>query len=132
MRQQSGSRQAAINRPDRRRHLHNALAAPAAELRPYMANHLEPGRHILQHLAHVLADALHGRATVGAGRFRRVDHRLARQVLGQRLAHRFARSCRPRHRRRLRRADLELVHDQLELFDARAKLLRGATELQAA
>ncbi len=97
-----------------------------------MANHLEPGRHILQHFGHVLADPLHGCAAVGAGRIRRMDDRLARQVLGQRLADRFARRCRRRHRSRLRRADLELADEQLELLDALGELLGGATELHAA
>ena len=97
-----------------------------------MANHFEPRRHILQHFGHVLADPLHGCAAVGAGHLRRVDDRLARQVLGQRLADRFARRCRRRHGCRLRRADLELVYEQLELLDALGELLGGATELHAA
>jgi hypothetical protein len=132
MRQQCGPRQAAVNRPDRRGHLRNPLTACATELRPDMANHLEPGRHILQHFRHVLADPLHGCAAVGAGRIRRMDDRLARQVLGQRLADRLARRQRRRHQSRLRRADLELAYQQLELLDALRELLRGATELHAA
>ena len=44
-------------------------------------------------ISDVLADPLHGGATVRAGRVRRVDHRLPRQMRGQRLADRFACRC---------------------------------------
>ena len=95
-----------------------------------MADHLEPRRHVLEHLAHVLAEDLQLAAALGAVARRLMDLLLARQVLGQRPAHRLhaldpggcgARQC--------RFARLEILERELELGDLRIELLRGAPEL---
>src|SRR5690606_14370621 len=112
-------------------------AASATELRPYVAQHLPVRRHVLEHLGDVLADAAHLRAALRAARFGFVQQRLARQMLGQRLARR----CLPRRgsgaacwrgtlRVDLRATRFELLNDELELIDARQPL-RGAAELHA-
>ena len=83
MGQQPG-REAAVDRSNRRRHLHDPLAAPAAQLRStwritlnragtYSASRIRPRRGAASSCRS--PDRWH----------RRVDHRLARQMLGQRL-----------------------------------------------
>ena len=48
-----------------------------------MANDSKAGRHVLQHIAHVLAQARPRAAAVGAGRlFGKMFLHVARQVLG--------------------------------------------------
>ena len=56
VREQSRSGQAARDRPRGCCHLHDALAAGAAELRPHMPHHLEVLRHVLQDFADILTD----------------------------------------------------------------------------
>ena len=131
MRQQARPGDSPINRSDRCGHLHDALAARTAQLGSHLANHLEARRHILQHLGHVLANALHRGGALRTGGIGHVDHRLARQVLGQGLAHRFASGRSRRCRCLLGNARLKVLDDQFELLDSCGELLRRATELHA-
>ena len=55
--QQTRARDAARDRPARRRGLEDALATGACQLRSHGADHLEACRHVLQVLGHVRADA---------------------------------------------------------------------------
>jgi hypothetical protein len=106
-----------------------------------MLDHLPLPRHRFQRLGHVLAQLVQHAAAAWAGRRHRIDHALARQMLGQRPAGRLA----PRkglHALRRRLVDrrrrlglglilLELEQLQLELVEQRAAL-RRLTELRAA
>ena len=74
-----------------RRRLADRLAGPAGELLAHMLDHLPLARNELQRLGHVLADLAQCRpAAARAGRGRRIDDPLARQMLGQRTARRPA------------------------------------------
>ena len=119
--------------------LHDALAAAAAELGPNMADHLEPGRDLLQDLSDVLAElAEPGAAAARADRTRIMHDLLARQMIGQWPAYRLTplaarliggtlyRRCRPH-----RFTFLEILEQQFELLDPGIELLRGASELHA-
>ena len=53
--QEPGTGQAALDRPVRRRLLHDAIASRAAQLRAYGADYLEAGRDVFQSLGHILA-----------------------------------------------------------------------------
>jgi hypothetical protein len=55
MGQQAGSGKSAVDRPARRRGLHNHVAAGAAHLGTHMADDLEAGWDILQHLGDIFA-----------------------------------------------------------------------------
>ncbi len=91
MRQQPRSGQATIDRAARRRLLHDAVAAAAAQLRPHLADHLEVRRHVLEHLGDVFAELPQRAAAIGAGfLLRRDGSDFARQVLGQRPPRRLA------------------------------------------
>ena len=60
------------------------------EATPDKADHLEPSRDFLQHLGHVLAKASELAAVAAAAHhLRLMHHGLARQMVGQRLAHRL-------------------------------------------
>ena len=95
MRQQARPGAAARDRVRRRRRLGDRLAAPARELLAHVLDHLPLARHQLQRLGHVLAQLVQGAAAARAGRRRRIDHALARQMLGQRPARRLAPRRRP-------------------------------------
>jgi hypothetical protein len=56
MRQQARTSQSARNRPARCRSLHDPFAAPTTQLGAHMADYLEAGRHVLQHLGNVFAE----------------------------------------------------------------------------
>ena len=56
-----------------------------------MADHLEGGWNIIQHLGHFLAQPAQNAAALRAGTGRRMDDLLAWQVIGQRPANRFRR-----------------------------------------
>ena len=58
MRQSAGPANAALDGPRRRWSFDYALAGRASELGPHMANHLEALWHVLQLLAHILAEVL--------------------------------------------------------------------------
>ena len=80
---------ATLDRQGGRRRLDDGLAGPAGIARPDMADHLQPGRDLLQHLGHVLTEAGQARgigAAAVAGKDGFVQHRLTRQVLRQRSA----------------------------------------------
>jgi hypothetical protein len=83
VREESGSGQAAIDRPRRSRLLHNALAAHTGQFRPHMADHFEARRDVVKNLGEVLADLAHRATTVGTGTRRSVHQRFAREMLGQ-------------------------------------------------
>ena len=139
MRQQPRPGASAGDRVRRRRRLGDLLAAPARVLLAHMLDHLPLPRHQLQRLGHVLAQLVQRTAAARAGRGHRVDHALARQMLGQRPARRLA----PRerlHRHALRRGDLfrrlrlglillQLEQLQLELIQQRPSLRRLAEPL---
>ena len=62
---QARPRPTALDRQGWHRRLHDCLAGTAAQLRANMADYLEAGRHVFQHLALILPDpAEHGVATV--------------------------------------------------------------------
>ena len=91
VRDQARPRPAAFDRQRRHRRLHNGLAGAAAQLRAEMADHLEAGGDVFEHLALVLADPAEGRtaaARAAAGRF--VGDGLTWQVIRQWLADRLA------------------------------------------
>jgi hypothetical protein len=90
LREQARSGPAAFDRQARHRRLHDRLASATAQLRADMADHLEAGGDVFEHLALVLADAAeHGAAAARAGAGCLVGDDLARQVWRQRLANRL-------------------------------------------
>jgi predicted nucleic acid-binding protein len=85
--EQRRRREAAGDRPLRRRHLRHGAAGPAGVFRPDDAQHAELRRHPVQYLGLALADAVHRAAAARAGLARYVElDLLARQMAGQRLA----------------------------------------------
>ena len=78
------------DRVRRRRRLGDRLARAARELLAHMLDHLPLPRDHLQRLGHVLAQLVQSAAAARAGRGRRIDHALARQVIRQRPARRLA------------------------------------------
>ncbi len=123
---------------DRRGRLDDRLARAAAEARAHVPDNLQPGGHALEHLGHVLAKFRQAGATAaGAGVTRMMDHLLARQVVGQRTAHRLlalGQARDPGCRRRCgsgprRFALFEIFEQQLELRDLGGELLRRTPEL---
>ena len=102
LRQQRRSGASARDRMRGRRRLGDRLAGPAGELLAHVLDHLPLARHHLQRLGHVLAQLAQRAAAARAGRRRRIDDALARQMLGQRPARRLAsaRSRAPGQRRR--------------------------------
>jgi hypothetical protein len=84
LRQQRRRRQAAFDRPRRRRQLHDLGAVAAGKLRTDVAQDTEVTRYIVQLLGDVLAERAHRAAAVRAGAARRRVHDdLARQVRRQ-------------------------------------------------
>jgi hypothetical protein len=134
-----GAGPALLDRQVGRRRLQYPLARPAAQLGPDMADHLEPSRDLLQDLGHVLAQLGEVRAAAaGADRTRMVHDLLARQMIGQRPAHRLApfatwpiRSVLCSRRRARCFAFLQILQHQLELPDLAVELLRRAAKLHA-
>ena len=140
MRQQPRPGASARDRMRRRRRLGDRLAAPAGELLAHMLDHLPLARHQLQRLGHVLAELVQRAAAARAGRGRRIDHALARQMLGQRPARRLAPRRRPARPALVRLGDLRrrlglglrpppARQLQLELVEQRAALRRLAEPL---
>lgn len=137
---------ATLDRQGRHRRLHDRLARPAAQLRSDMTDDLEGGRHVLEHLALVLAQlAERGTAAARTSVGGRVHHHLARQVLGQRPAGRrlpwatgggklprIDNASRLGTCPALGLAFLEIADQQLELLDVTVELLREAAEPGAA
>ena len=80
----------ARDRVRRRRRLSDRFAGSARELLAHVLDHLPLARDQLQRLGHVLAQLVQNAAAAWAGRGRRIDHTLARQVLRQRPARRLA------------------------------------------
>ena len=120
--------------------LADRFAGPAGELLAHVLDHLPLARNELQRLGHVLADLAQCRAAAArAGRGRRIDDPLARQMLGQRPAsrpapferrHRHLLARRRGHLRRrlgLRGIRLQIGQLQLELIEQRTTL-RGLAE----
>ena len=148
LREQARSGPAAFDRQARHRRLHDRLASATAQLRADMADHLEAGGDVFEHLALVLADAAeHGAAAARAGAGCLVGDGLARQVWRQRLADRlFAfppldRLARCPARRRIAGGvarlgstgiRFEFADQQFELLDRVVELLGGAAEARAA
>ena len=88
-RQQARAGPAARNHMERRRRLADFLAVAAGELFADMLDHLPLPRNDLQRLGDVLAQFAQPRAAAAqAGRRCRLDHPLARQMLGEGLARR--------------------------------------------
>jgi len=124
------------DRVRRRRRLGDLLAAPARVLLAHVLDHLPLPRHQLQRLGHVLPELVQNPATARAGYRHRIDHALARQMLGQRPTGRLA-PLERRHRHALWHSDffrrlrlslrlLQLEQLQLELVEQRAALRRLA------
>ena len=148
MRDQARSRAATLDRQRRHRCLHDRLAGAAAQLRADVADHLEAGGDVFQHLALVLPDAAErGAAAAGAGAGGFVGDGLARQMIGQRRAHRRL-ACRgtggrpdigPGGRLGTVGAGIlsggigfEFADQKFELLDVAIQLLRRAAEACAA
>ena len=88
-RQQAGAGPAAGDDMERRRRLADRLAVAAGELLAHVLDHLPLPRDHLQRLGDVLAQLAQPRAAAArAGGRRRLDHPLARQMLGEGLARR--------------------------------------------
>ena len=90
MRQQTRAGQATIDGTCWRRRLHDAVAGHAAQLRPYVADHLKGSPYVLQDLGCVFAKLAEPAPAIGAGLMSRgVRMDLTRQMLGQRTAERL-------------------------------------------
>jgi len=84
MREQTRSRQSAIDRPRWCGCLHDAVASIAAQLRTHMPDDLEAGPHVLQHLGDVFAELAEPATAVGASVVLwHVRMNFAREMLGQ-------------------------------------------------
>ena len=144
LREQAGAGPAAFDRQTGHRRLHDRLASATAQLRADVADHLEAGGHVFQHLALVLADAAEHRAAAArAGAGCLMGDGLARQVWRQRLADRMlafppldglpgvsiAGSVARLDGTGVR---FEFADQQLKLLDRVVELLGGAAEARAA
>ena len=124
--------QPALDRPRRRRHLRDAVALHAGQLRAHVPDHPEAPRGIVDDFRDVLADRAHVGAALWAAAGRFVHDALARQVLGQRTRSRRALGQdRDARAGRDRDLGLELVQGELQLLDLALEPLRGAAELHA-
>jgi hypothetical protein len=141
MGEQTGTRQAALDRKRWQRRLRDRLAGPATPLRPHDLHHLEPGWDVFEDFGHVLAElAQHRAATAGAGRRRLMHGPLARQMrrhwLAAVLMVRAGACCRrgwlPIGWRAAAfafcHALFDLAEHQFELLDLAVKLLRGTAK----
>jgi hypothetical protein len=63
--EQTRHREAAVDGARRRRSLHDAIAGIAAQLRPNMADDLEAGPHVLQHLGYIFSQLAESATAVG-------------------------------------------------------------------
>ena len=142
-RQQARAGPAAGDHMERRRRLADLLAVAAGELLADVLDHLPLPRDHLQRLGDILAQLAQPRAAAAlAAQRARLDHPLARQMLGKRLARRPLAGER-RHIRRLRRGllggdlvlgrrTLELLEGQLHLIEQPHRAFRAlAVELRA-
>lgn len=87
MREQTWPGKSAINRPRRRWSLHDPVAGVTTQLRSHMADHLETGTNVLQHLGDIFAQFAQPAAAVGAKVIAgHVSVDFARKMLGQRAA----------------------------------------------
>jgi hypothetical protein len=143
MRQQTWSRQSALNGARWCRRLHNPLAARAAQLGTHLADHLELGRHILQHLGNIFPEQPQrapATRTDTLGRF--IPIGLPGQVDRKGTPRRFrpykkvrflSTGCRLSLSRCccLRPFRLEIFQTKLQLLDLPGDLLRAAAELHA-
>jgi hypothetical protein len=138
MRQQSRPGPAAGDRVIRCRRGDHRVASPARQLLAHVPDHLEAAGHVIEGLAHLLADPPQGTAAMRASAGGRVAHFFARQMLGQRPACRLLPVDgvldRRRDNRRGRGQPLGLVgfqtlDRQLELLDFARQLLRRPSEL---
>src|SRR5271168_2050507 len=129
MGEQTRSREAAVDGARRRRSLHDAIAGIAAQLRPHMADDLEAGPHVLQHLGHIFPQFAQPSTAVGArimaGQVR-VDFAL--KMLGQGAAEGLRRCRTLCGRNRLRLLD---GTGGLQVFKLELKLLDLAEDLFA-
>jgi hypothetical protein len=133
MGQQTRAGESAVDRPRRCRGLHDPVAGIAAQLGPHMADDLEAGPDILQHLGHIFAQfpqtATAVRTGVVAGH---VGMDFARKMLGQGAAERLRWSGPLRlHRYSLLFDGIgcaKLFELQLQLFGLAKYLLAPATE----
>ncbi len=132
--QQPWSRPAALDRQRRHRRLVNALAGPAGEARPDVADHLELRRHVVENFRDVLADDVQLAAAGRTGAARRlVPAFLPRQMAGQRpagglLLGRGGRRCGLAVRRKRRDLLLDRLESKRQLIGM--LLLRRTAELQ--
>ena len=140
MRQHAGSGSAARRRHCGGRGLDDRIARLAGVLRPDMADHQEAARHIVQHLGDILAEPGHAGTALGAGAGAVIPglmhNLLTRQMLGQRSALGLraldarGRAVLDRHLGLfLRRAGLQFLELQLQLFDPPGDPLRRPAEL---
>ena len=116
------SSEAAVDRSRRRRSLHDAIAGIAAQLRTHMADDLEAGPHVLQHLGDIFTQLAQPSAAVGARLMAgQVGVDFARKMLGQRAAEGLRRSSTLCGRNRLRLLDgtggLQVFKLKFKLFD---------------
>ena len=135
MRQQTGARQAVIDRPRRSRCFHHLFASRAGELRPHMLNHLVGSRNAFQLLGYIFAELTQRATTIRtAGVCGKMRDDFTRKILWQRLA----RSTRPRLGCRRRRTwlcrfacsllRLQFFQLKLKLFQLPLQLLALAAE----
>ena len=134
MRQEAGTRQSSGDRSARRRRLHDLLAGGATELRPDVADYLEPRRHVFQDLGDILAKGPQSPATGRAVAGGLMHDDLAWQALRQRTARRLGPlggGLGLEDRCGFGRARLQLLETQLQLGDRLIELFGGTAELDA-
>ncbi len=133
MREETGAGATALDRHGRRGRLHDALARAAAEARADVTHDPERGGDVVELLGHVLAHAPHRAAAVGAHARRLVQHVLARQVVGERLAMRLGEVPRSRDcgRNTGGRFGLGLFQSELQLVRFARQALGRAAERHA-
>ena len=129
MREQTWTCESTIDGPRWRGRLHDAVAGIATQLRTHVADDLEAGPHVLQHLGHVFAQLAQSAPAVGTSLvawYVRVD--LTRKMLGQRAAEGLGWS-----RTFCRSGGLQLLDGagNLQVFELELKLLDLADHLLA-
>lgn len=136
MSEQTRAREATVDGARRRRNLHDPVAGIAAQLRPYMADDLEAGPHVLQHLGHIFPQFAQPSAAVGARLMAgHVGMDFARKMLGQGAAEGLRRCRTLCGRNRPRLLDgagrLQVFKLELKLFDLAEDLFAFRSEEHA-
>ena len=116
MRQQAGTRAAALDRPRRQRRLVEPLAPATVQARAHDALHHEAAGDVFQLLGDIFAEPLETAAAIGASLARRKNRLFARQMLRQGAALRLSLRTGQRGRERLcSPRDLFVLQSELEL-----------------